>query len=160
MFKTTEHDNFIYRGNKYYIGTKVKPSKQFFKKHDYSDVILTVIQHITSESESGNTMHEYVVQLSKRPKFYTGDLITTIYFPPDNWIEEIIQEATTPPEIKPEFYKDKEVDGVMDGWLTYIVVMLLGSIFYIRFIIWIAASIVFFRWRKKKLTKPASRKYM
>lgn len=45
--------------------------------------------------------------------------------------------------------KDSQIDKLFIGWIYYIVIMALATIFYDRIGIWIFVSIIFFSWRKK-----------
>lgn len=47
--------------------------------------------------------------------------------------------------------KDTEIDGLFIGWLWYIFLMAISTIFYDRIGLWILISVVFFSWRKKKI---------
>lgn len=46
--------------------------------------------------------------------------------------------------------KDSEIDGMIIGWVWYIVLMLISSIFKDNVGLWILISVVFFSWRVKK----------
>lgn len=52
--------------------------------------------------------------------------------------------------------KDSEVDGLFVGWIWYIFLMVVGFIFYDRIGLWIAISIAFFVWRKKKIEEEGT----
>ena len=45
--------------------------------------------------------------------------------------------------------RDMDINGLVIGWIWYILIMATLTIFNGRIIGWIAASIIFFRWRKK-----------
>lgn len=49
------------------------------------------------------------------------------------------------------FSDELNVDGLLIAWIWYIIIMLIGTIFYARIGIWIAASLIFFNYRNKIL---------
>lgn len=48
-------------------------------------------------------------------------------------------------------YNDFQIDGMIEAWIIYILVMAVSSIFICRIIFWIVASVVFFGWRNEVL---------
>lgn len=46
---------------------------------------------------------------------------------------------------------EMEIDGLFIGWMWYIFLMAISTIFYDRIGLWIFISVVFFSWRKKKI---------
>lgn len=70
----------------------------------------------------------------------------------DKYIREIITPVLTSPPPPPDVKKDQwAVDGVLEGWVWYIIIMLFLSITNGAIIGWIVASIIFFAWKKKKV---------
>ena len=53
-------------------------------------------------------------------------------------------------------FKDTEIDGLFLGWLWYIFIMAISTIFYDRIGLWILTSVVFFNWRKKKIEEEGT----
>lgn len=49
------------------------------------------------------------------------------------------------------FTDELNIDGLGLAWMWYIFIMLVAVIFYDRVVIWVAASVVFFQYRDKKL---------
>lgn len=47
--------------------------------------------------------------------------------------------------------KDVEIEGLMLGWLLYISLMAISTIFKGAIILWILHSVVFFSWRAKRI---------
>ena len=54
-------------------------------------------------------------------------------------------------ERKKHYLKESEVPEIIYGWVMYIFIMCLLVIFKHAWAGWIAATIYFFRWKKKKL---------
>ena len=52
--------------------------------------------------------------------------------------------------------KDKDIDGLFIGWLWYIFLMVISSIFKDAIGLWIFISVVFFTWRKKKIQEEGT----
>lgn len=52
--------------------------------------------------------------------------------------------------------KDFEIDGLFIGWMWYIFLMAISTIFYDRIGLWIFISVVFFSWRKKKIEEEGT----
>jgi hypothetical protein len=49
------------------------------------------------------------------------------------------------------FTDELNIDGLGLAWMWYVFIMLVAIIFYDRVVIWVAASVVFFQYRDKKL---------
>ena len=52
--------------------------------------------------------------------------------------------------------KDNEIDGLFIGWLWYIFLMAISTIFKNALVLWILFSIVFFTWRTKKIKEEGT----
>ena len=52
--------------------------------------------------------------------------------------------------------KDTEIDGLFIGWVWYIFLMLISSIFKDAVGLWILISVVFFSWRHNKIKKEGT----
>lgn len=125
-----------YKGIYYDVGTKVK------MKTKYQGEIITTFL--------GNGQYEGLGRYS----FYSG-------MPPEYYIIEIIE---------PIYYKESEVeptkksnvftrtgsgswnshDEIFGGLIWYVAIMIIGTIFIDRWLIWIVATAVFFGWKAKK----------
>ena len=53
-------------------------------------------------------------------------------------------------------YKDSQIDGLPIGWLWYIFLMAISTIFKGNIILWILISYVFFTWRAEKIKKEGT----
>lgn len=87
---------------------------------------------------------------------YKGKMNATYAFILDNgkevWIKykdilsiEVCKEYV-PTQVTP---RDMDINGLVIGWIWYILIMATLTIFNDRTMGWIVASIIFFRWRKK-----------
>ena len=52
--------------------------------------------------------------------------------------------------------KDSQIDGLPTGWVWYIILMLLSTVFHDRVGVWILISVVFFGWRYAKKKKSGN----
>lgn len=52
--------------------------------------------------------------------------------------------------------KDMEIDGLFLGWLWYIFLMAVATIFKGNIVLWIVISIAFFNWRANKIKKEGT----
>lgn len=147
-------DNFIYKGERYYINSVVKLSKdaQIFlgSENEYSQIIQREI------TNTGKERWAYVVKVDGSEVYHA---FTTVS--PDQLIEEVTIPAvlTSQCKNKTECYSDFEVPGVITGWIIYIAIMI-GSLIFVDFgAIWGVASLVFFAWRHQKLKKAKRHNY-
>ena len=58
------------------------------------------------------------------------------------------------PEIKS--HKECHIDGLMYGWIWYIFLMIVTTIFNDRISMWIMWSVIFFYWRSNKIKKEGA----
>ena len=65
-----------------------------------------------------------------------------------------INNSTHTPEVKTK--PDYKINGLFIGWIWYIFLMSVSSIFYDRIGLWILISIVFFTWRSSKIKKEGT----
>lgn len=59
-------------------------------------------------------------------------------------------------EKQTKFFDELNIDGMLIAWIWYIFIMVIASIFYARIGIWTLASVVFFKYRNKKIKKGGS----
>lgn len=72
--------------------------------------------------------------------------------PAENYIIEIIDPIYAPgqesnADVKNIITYNPRQGDIQIGWIWYILIMLLGSIFNDRWLIWIAATVIFFIWK-------------
>lgn len=67
----------------------------------------------------------------------------------DNVIVEIVNPVyyKMPQKTYASSRKIPSDDNIFIGWVWYIVIMLVGGVFKLRFLVWIAATTVFFAWK-------------
>lgn len=113
---------FTYQSKQYSVGTKVK------FKFMYNLPEVGTVEDINDD--------KILIRLTDGTPYWVMKT--------DNAITEILQ---------PVYYVEKNktlppCDDVFYGWIFYIIVMAVGLIFKDRWIIWVAATILFFTWKK------------
>ena len=122
---------FVINGQKYYTGT------------------IFVVNHMGKPTEASFICHDiersrYVYKIGDcrchvDPKtFYDKFISITDKF--DNRVKMPVVKTM----------KDSEIDSLFIGWVWYILLMVVSSIFKGAIGLWILISVVFFYWRKKK----------
>ena len=119
-----------YRGKCYGVGTMLK-----FKQN-----LCTYVGTIQSFTHNGmwllvNTGSEYYLSRVHSLDNTILEIIIPVYV--DEPEKIVTKHRTSPPE-----------DDIFYGWIVYIAVMIVGTIFNERFAIWVFASLVFFLWKK------------
>lgn len=132
-----KRDYFEYKGKKYYTGTKIMVK-------DYGKIDKATF--IYYDTEQGN----YVYKIGDgkwfvyEKKFY-------------EWLVEVLDEVDPTVKIPVEKQlKDRYIDGLFIGWLWYVFLMAVATIFNGNVILWILISVVFFNWRKNKIKKEGT----
>lgn len=146
----TYYDYFDFEGKRYPLGTTITLKEPYNSKlsdmHDKQTIILE--HYVTHGKECYKIFWKYTFQ---------GEIYChQIYATSDKFIKEIIasDKAIIHLVLKPvEYEKDSENGEVKFGWLIYVLVMFGLLLFKDWWMGWIAASIYFFNWRKKKLRK-------
>lgn len=73
----------------------------------------------------------------------------------------VLQQAQTQLEKenrKPTFKDEMYIDGLFFAWIWYVFIMAVAVIFHARIGIWVIASILFFKYRKRKLREAGYNK--
>lgn len=144
---SSKHLNYFeFKGEKYYVGSWVKlkaDPKTGMKIAKDCDRAKIIDYSISDDGKDVYTISFY-------EEWVDGYYGMCIPEKAEDFIEEV-EPITEPPEA--QFYKDTEVDDVVYGWIIYLFVMAVGTIFKDAIGIWIIASLIFFPWRKKKLFK-------
>ena len=128
---------FLSNGEKYYTGTV------FVVYHNGKQVEATFICYDTKYQKFIYKIKDctYIVgvdEFRKRFVSITGE---------KNYI------ASAPTEQK---MKDSEIDGLFIGWVWYIFLMAISSIFKDAIGLWVLISVVFFSWRANKIKKEGT----
>ena len=122
---------FEFEGKYYGIGTKV------LLKTRYDG-----IQEATFESCNGNSM--FIGEYHWTNHKYNPIQVIKIIEPVEVFIEQSLQQET--------FNKNNYSSaGIVDfAWIWYVAIMLIGSIFEARMLLWIFATLYFFWWKGRK----------
>lgn len=138
---------FTFQGQNYYVGSmvKLKAISKSFEEILLNNDYVKIIAHIIIDDKKDMYIISFRDKWGKQCEW-------RIHEPAENFIDHVqVSNNTTPP--KPQYYKDTEISDMFYGWVVYIAVMLVGSIFKGNIVIWLLASIIFFKWRKDKLFK-------
>ena len=148
---------FFYKGKSYTTNTVIKLTKQYIDTHMYNGLPIwkyAIFSHklMNSDEYFFSFINNYYQNIEKVCiREYCG------YFlikgkDMEGAIEEIIKPV--PIELVPAVpKKDYEVEGMRLLWLIYIAVLFFSLIFREFYIIWIAATYVFFKIRKEMLNQ-------
>ena len=144
----TRREYFIYKGVKYGIGTKVLLSDIGCQRHyisqKHKDMPHTFGFGSTDGKNSFNWRHQWGGEY--------GLSNATIL---DCYLDEDIKEIVEPIYVELVPWQMKAINNMMDdkihpdifsGVVLYILVMLVGTLFYARMTIWIVATIIFIGW--------------
>ena len=117
--------DFYYQGKHYDVGTKVK-----IKTVYYGEQIMTLTRSSVSGLQFvGNNNYTIPLRLG------VSDLIVEIVEP-----VEIV--------VAPSNNRNYPSEGdVFIGWIWYIIIMAVGTLFNARIVVWIFATAVFFAWK-------------
>ena len=125
-----------YKGRYYDVGTIVK--------------IRTRYKGIIHSTYEGNGNFEGVSKYSRGggpdPESYIVEIVKPVYYIPP----EPEQPKKANIFVRSGSGSSAHNDDIFHGLLLYIVVMLVGTIFKDRWLIWIFATIFFFGWKAKK----------
>ena len=129
---------FIVSGKKYYTGT-------MFKVKNMGDVVDAVFvctyfaSHVNIVYKINGTQYFTPIQMFK-------NMFVCVTNAVDN-------ETQTP---QTKHMRDRDIDGLSLGWLWYIFLMALATIFKENIALWILISVVFFSWRYNKIQKEGT----
>lgn len=133
-------ENFLrYKGSCYDVGTKLR---FYYKDHGVllgvkTGVIEKFINgHIIIKTDDGFICDSY----STIPNLYDFDKIIVEIIEPVYYKEEPKQIPTNNRNYPSE-------DSIFIGWILYVLIMLVGTIFKARLMIWIFATALFFLWK-------------
>lgn len=143
----TYYDYFEYYGKRYQIGTVVMLNEPYNSKFSRTETI------IFKHCKDCGTDYYYISSKCNLNKDIVWHKLSVS---PDKFIKEIVENPSISMNMlqKPvQYERDFENEEVKFGWFIYIIVMLGLIIFKDAWMGWIAVTIYFFRWRKKKLIK-------
>lgn len=135
-----QFDYFEYKGVKYKPGTKFKTKVRSGKVEE-----VVFVGNAYNNPES--------IEINYRPAGCSYSRMEDIKKADidDRIIEMIGGDYLSEFERKKHYLKESDVPEVVYGWIVYIFVMCLITIFNDRWIGWIGVSIYFFSWKKKKM---------
>lgn len=119
----------FYKGQYYDVGTKVKIKTQW-----HGEMITTFLGYGRFENVS-----KYEIPICAQIERYIVEIIEPVYY----------KEPEPTPQ-KRKFFSLPAGDGPFYALLWYIAVMVVGTIFNDRWLIWIVATLIFFGYIKKK----------
>ena len=127
---------FVYNGKKYYTGTVV---------------ILKTGQNNVGSFICHNLKNDlYVFNISgRRYHFRTNDFERVVVS-----ITDQVDENVHMPVQKT--FKDSDIPGLLLGWVWYIFLMAICTLFKGNVCFWVVISVLFFTWRKKKIKEEGT----
>lgn len=133
---------FEYKGKKYYTGTIfiMKVSKMLY---EYTFVGYNVDHKALLCKSANNQQARSLVPIWE--SVFNKNLVSIT--------NKIDTSVHSPVEKK---MKDTQIDGLFLGWMWYIFLMAVSTIFKDKIGLWILWSVVFFSWRKKKIKKEGT----
>ena len=146
-----QKDYFVYNNCKYGAGTivQLKMLDVYTKSFYY---IEAVFRYVLDDNQ-------YVLTANGELKVFGTDAffnILTCVLTPVQYVNSAKQNKI-PQKKKATFSEELNIDGLFIAWIWYIFIMLVGTIFFGRIIIWITASAIFFNYRKGKLKEAGYR---
>ncbi len=134
FYEEHKNDYFEYNGVRYGIGTK------FTTKNEYGMVIKAVFQ---GKNYGGySIMYKDVCNKTTFKIISNDKLISSI-------LEILDGNYYTELEQSKQYIPDSKISELVVGWMMYIFVMAVLTIFNKRLLSWIVVSVYFFNWRKK-----------
>ena len=139
---------FVYNGKKYGTGTIFR-IKELEKIYPYKRVEQSAV-FISYDPETDRYMFQVGDSKNNSPgEFFWRDFVCVT-----EDVNVDIKQKYQANEIKANnhtFMDELNIDGMLIAWMWYIFIIAVAVIFNERIGIWIFASIVFFRYRNKKL---------
>lgn len=133
---------FVYNGKQYYTGT-------IFIVNEYGKQIEAIFICYNVDTKN------YIYKVKNKTidgcrcivyKKYFYDHLASITDKVDNTVRIPVEKRM----------KDSQIGGLFLGWMWYIFLMIISVIFKDAIGLWILWSVVFFRWRKKKIKKEGT----
>lgn len=141
-YEEHKDEYFDYNGVRYYTGTKFT-----MKTEPYERVVNAVFRGASSHNKN------LFVVMYEDYNFSGGRCQYSINVNAD-WFSDHIIEITegnyyAELESRKRYIKDKDIPDLFFGWIIYLIIMAILVIFNDRWLGWIGASFLFFRWRHK-----------
>lgn len=138
---------FIYKGVAYGVGTKVLFTDDIYQKYAYSSKAKNQPHTFTRGSNTG--WKGFYWEEDKSSKFKASNNVSI--YNPDEEIKEIVEPVYVdliPWQQKAldNMINKKVLPDVFGGCLLYVVIMIVGTLFIDRLLIWIFATMIFACW--------------
>lgn len=133
---------FVYNGNTYYSGTEILIKKWDFYCYVRYPVSATFIEHDVERKEYVLKIYDEECRYSERDFFFN---LCRVIKPHQ------IEKSTKIPKKTHTFMDELRIDALCIAWAWYIFIMVIGTIFYDRLMIWGFATFVFGLYRDEKL---------
>lgn len=127
---------FVYNGKKYYTGTVVilktgRRNTGAFICHDVEHDLYVFMIEGCRHHFRRNEFSEWVVSITDK-------------------VDISVRMPTQ------KTFKDSDIDGLSLGWVWYIFLMAISTLFKGNICFWIVISVLFFAWRKKKIKEEGT----
>ena len=149
-------DYFVYNGEQYKQNTVIVVKWFCCTTRSLCDVKAKFIEHDTDKNE-------YIIEISGKRYAYKEEIfykiIQTVYDENGCPIRNYKTQNNEFGYRRYSFVNELNIEGVLNAWMIYVLIMAVGTIFYDRILIWVFTSIIFFIYRNKKL-KEAGYKWV
>ena len=132
-------DYFVHNGTRYNSGSLIS-----FRVYDYraKGSYITNVTFLYYDTDT----QKYHIDVYGKEDSYDAELFFKNLQPTKN---STIFNGTK--KYKHTFSDELNIDALLIGWIWYVFIMAVGTIFYARIGIWIFSSIIFFNFRNKML---------
>lgn len=133
---------FVYNGKRYESGTKFLFSGGDIGTFLWRDDESGYISYIFTPKPNYYNMFPKPVNVMRKSKDFWSAF---------KGVTGEVDDTVKPPVLKQR--PDSQIDGLLIGWLWYIVLMAVSTIFYDRIGLWALWTFLFFSWRHSKIEK-------
>lgn len=150
-----KQDYFIYKGHKYNAGTiiKIRQYDSIAYRPYETEAIFISCDPQKDKYEFKAKGHTYYY-----PKSMFDNILLGVTNQLDTSCISVPQEQYNQKNKNPPLEKELNVDGLLIAWIWYIFIMIIATIFNGNIVIWMVVSVVFFRYRNKKLREAGLKK--
>ena len=144
---------FVYKGKAYGAGTGIKLKQEYINTYLYNGYRIWQYAYLSNINYKEN---KYMFNKYKTYPYSESQGCVSYFSISQSELDNVIEEIIEPKPVNVSRAKPKndgEVEGMGILWTIYIAVMVASLIFREFYIIWIAASVFFFKLRKEILNK-------
>lgn len=134
---------FIVDGKKYYTGT-------VFKTKHYGDAAFVCAYDLRGTQYMNHVYVIYKLVSTGGERWTPAEMFQNEFV----CITGAVDNEAKMPQTK--HLKDSQIDGLALGWLWYIFLMAIATIFKANIGLWILISVVFFTWRHNKIQEEGT----